>query len=158
MIYAAIYPFIYGKAAEWNKYALGTIGVIMLLQYVIFIRAQLRIRKTHRQNEDEHLSPIISYINNHPQKESMRIVCFPTSMCEKIVYICRVAVLWGTHGFGFKTAEEFFPVLKKPFEKLMSEYQLTHCIIDQRYIKSIPFDRKFTIVHSAGPLVLYALE
>ena len=42
--------------------------------------------------------------------------------------------MWGTHNYGFRKAEPFFPVLRKPLEFFVSEYKLSHLLVDSNYV------------------------
>jgi hypothetical protein len=78
-------------------------------------------------------------------------------LSEKLVHACRISVLWGTHGYGFKTVEPFFPILKKPLSEFVETYSLTHCIVDERYVDptvlNIPLRHIITFTH----LSLYSI-
>lgn len=64
-----------------------------------------------------------------------RILCLPVDLCDMLVYYCRVKVLWGTHHYNFNSAvQPFWPILEKPIEHFMEEYDLKVIVTDDKYV------------------------
>lgn len=62
-----------------------------------------------------------------------RLLCVPPHLPDTVAYHTRKPVFWGTHGYGFRMVEPFFPVIRKPIGDFVREYGLTHLLIDKRY-------------------------
>ena len=64
-----------------------------------------------------------------------RVMCLSTHMADLLAYHSRVPVFWGTHGYGFKRVEPFFPVIRRPIQEFVQTHGLTHLVLDGEYAR-----------------------
>ncbi len=117
-----------------------------------------------RQRKSSHLtgimSPDLMTIIGHLQKSpDARVLCLPTNLADAVAYHSGKPVLWGTHGFGFRWAEPFFPVLRQPLPKFVEQYGLTHLLFDSKFtshkeLQLVPRDEDMNV----GDFCLTTLE
>ena len=88
-----------------------------------------------------------------------RLMCLPPHLADLAAYRTGAPVLWGTHGYGFKTAEEFFPLLRRPVEYFVERYGLTHLLLDRRYTGLARLGlAEAPPVFEAGAIALFAFD
>jgi len=69
------------------------------------------------------------------QESSPRVMCLPVHLCDLVAYESRIPTFWGTHSHCFdERLERFFPVLKFPLEYYIKDGNLTHLLLDTRYV------------------------
>ncbi len=85
---------------------------------------------------------------------------YPMQYMEHLAYLANKPVLWGGHGYGFKTLRKIFPVLRTPIEELINQYNLRFVLITESYISD--FERTFisskTLFHADGFMILELLR
>lgn len=88
-----------------------------------------------RQNTASHSDPNFKqsaqWLQAAPGK---RILCLPIAKCDPIACQTGKQVLMGGHSAGYDRLEPFFPVLRRPLETFVQEYQVDHLLIDTRYV------------------------
>jgi hypothetical protein len=62
------------------------------------------------------------------------VMCLPTPLAEPVAYLTRCKVMWGGHGYGFRSLEPFWPVITKPLPELLESYQVDTILADHRYL------------------------
>lgn len=62
-----------------------------------------------------------------------RVACIPVHLADGLAYKARTPVLSGGHGYGFRSLEPFFPVLRTRLQDLAQQHGITHFLIDTRY-------------------------
>jgi hypothetical protein len=141
--YLTIVPIYYG----WNigYYFYPLLGITIVLSIWLTLRISRRVELSQTPALDSDFKQVIDFLNG---KEAGAIVCIPCDLADTIAYHCRRSVLWGTHGYGFRKVEPFFPVLRKPLEFFISEYKLSYILIDSGYVspellRLSPADRIF---------------
>ena len=88
-----------------------------------------------------------------------RLMCLPPHLADLAAYRTGAPVLWGTHGYGFKTAEEFFPIMRRPVEYFVERYELTHLLLDRRYTGLARLGlEEAPPVFEAGAIALFAFH
>ena len=118
----------------FNGYGLYNHSVaIILLMCLLYKYARLirHCQKNRPEQEcSEDLDNQFNFLRNAPDA---RILTLPLSLADITAYKTRKPVCWGTHGYGFVSAEYVLPVLKKKLSWLMKRYGLTHLLLDERY-------------------------
>ncbi|MBA7489518.1 hypothetical protein ES702_00052 [subsurface metagenome] len=103
------------------------LGKIFLRDYPMISSARERIGVV-----DSNSRHIINFVKRN---DLDRILCLPASLCDMLVYYCRVKVLWGTHHYNFNSAvQPFFPVLQKPIQHFVKKYDLKVVVTDDNYV------------------------
>lgn len=111
-----------GGCAIWTAYA--------------YIRGVRAVRGAATANTGR-LTPSLTRIFDRLKAvDGARIMCLPLHLCDLAAYHTRRPVLWGTHGLGFKEAEPLFPVMLRPIDDFVRNYQLTHLVLDEDYVSS----------------------
>jgi len=141
--YLTIVPIYYGWDTGYYFYPLLGITIVLSIWLTLRISRRFELSQTPALGSD--FKQVIDFLNG---KETGAIVCIPCDLADTLAYHCRRSVLWGTHGYGFRQAEPFFPVLRKPLEYFISEYKLSYLVIDSGYVtpgllKLSPADRIF---------------
>ncbi|HLI13651.1 MAG TPA: hypothetical protein VKY65_18820 [Alphaproteobacteria bacterium] len=111
------------------------------------------------RQESGSLNPSLQAMIERFRKDAAaRILCLPAQLADLIAYASRRPVLWGTHGYGFKQVESFFPVLRQPVEALMRAHGLTYLLVDSRYVEpgELRLPRQFTLVLVSESYRLFA--
>ncbi len=114
-------------------------GGLVLLAFVMCVQAALycivvRRARAGSVGQSGMLTPALdALLGRTAERGGLRLMCLPSHLADLTAYRTGVPVLWGTHGYGFRTAEKFFPVLRKPVAYFVGRYGLTHLLLDRRY-------------------------
>lgn len=65
------------------------------------------------------------------------VLALPFTRCEAIVYFCGKKVLAGAHSMGWDRLAAFWPVLQKPIEFFLKEYDIHWLWVDTRYVDMV---------------------
>jgi hypothetical protein len=135
---------------------------VVLAALALEIRQYILIAKNLRRSEggqvgrnSEELSSLINIL----QSESARVMCLPAHLCDLVAYTGRVATYWGTHSEYFdEKLAAFFPVLRRRIEDYAKDDNLTHLLIDRRYVtpKELHLDPRSVVMHQE-PFQLFKL-
>jgi hypothetical protein len=66
-----------------------------------------------------------------------RIFFIPLLPSDEAVYKTGKKVFWGCHGYGFKWAEPYFPVMKTKVEKAISDWNLGGIFLQKSYFPEL---------------------
>ena len=141
--YLAMTPLLYGWNVSYYFYPL--LGATILLSFRSTLKAQRSIERSTTPSLDSDLQEVIDFLSGEGVGA---IGCIPCDLGDTIAFHCKKSVLWGTHNYSFRKAEPFFPVLRKPLDYFISEYKLSHYLIDSNYAPAellglSPTDRVF---------------
>lgn len=127
--YLTVIPLNY----VWNigYYFYPLLGVTIILSVWLTLKTYRSIELAKLPSIDSSFKQVIEFLNG---QKITTIACIPVDLADSVAYHCRRSVLWGTHGYGFRNVEPFFPVLRKPLEFFVSEYKLSHLLIDSAYV------------------------
>jgi hypothetical protein len=134
----AVLPVLYLTAVtlsyKWdiNYYYYPLLVVCILVTIYVDYRFKQYVERNKFSPEDSDFKQIVAFFAN--EGGTGVIGCIPCGMADAIAYYCRRSVLWGTHSYGFRQAEPFFPVLRKPLEFFIAEYGISHLVIDSDYV------------------------
>lgn len=140
------------SSLNYRSLFLYGLALLMIVQYII---TTSKIRKqTGEKTNFSYLKDVTEEILKIKNKK-MRFFCLPYSIADFVVYMTRLPVLWGTHGYGFRWIEDIFPVLKKPFFSLIKKYLITHIILEKDYcdFNDLKF-KDYTIIYENEKYVL----
>lgn len=103
----------------------------------------------------ERMAGVVEYVKG---LEAPLIMCLPNNYCDLLVYHARIRVLWGGHGSPTANLEPLVPVLTEPVEEICRKHEVTHLLIDNRFVHAgrIGMDRQ--PVWSEGNLEIYRME
>ncbi|MEG3639865.1 hypothetical protein [Magnetococcus sp. PR-3] len=134
---------------------IGSITLIHLVLYGQIIRQFMQSRTDASGALTPAMQKVIEHLRSAPHARTM---CLPCHMSDLLAYHTEKPVLWGTHGYGFKKAEAFFPVLRHSVNQLMETYQLTHLLIDKSYTSTEELQITGQVVVDMDNLQLLAFE
>ncbi|WP_157845934.1 hypothetical protein [Kiloniella litopenaei] len=127
------------------------ISAVQLFLYFFMWRSFLKdTSSTGVLSED--LQSVIQVLSQHSKP---RLLCLPPHLCDIMAYHGRIPVWWGTHGYGFRWVEDYFPVLKKPVEDLMKDKGLTHLLVDTKYVSIDELDLPDGVAVEFGSYVIF---
>ena len=113
--------------------ALALLAFVLCAQAALYCIMTLRLR-TEAVGQSGVLTPELDgLLKRTATREDVRVMCLPNHLADLTAYRTGATVLWGTHVYGFRTAEEFFPVLRRPVEYFVERYDLTHLLLDRRF-------------------------
>jgi hypothetical protein len=140
LLFAAIYML------EMNTFWAWLVGAacatILLRGYILTV---ISLRKKRAVPHSARIDEIIRHIET---QAAPRILVFPYHFADEIAYRTKAQVLWGTHGYGFRQVEPFFPVLRISLDDLIDAFRLTHVIIDSDYVKPYELNLDESVEHS----------
>lgn len=130
-------------------------AVLTIRQYILASRSLLKRESTTMGTLTKELEGIIEHIRT---LNGARVICLPVHIADLVAYHARVPVLWGTHGYGFRKAEPFFPVLKRPIGDFVKQYNLTHLLLDKKFasLSNLKLERS-TVAMQKGNFILVEL-
>lgn len=130
LLVAIALPHTMAAQESWIGWIVFCAGAALQLTHYIWTAAKQRRSSSLTGVVSSDLKATIEYLQTPPDA---RILCLPTNLADAVAYHARKPVLWGTHGYGFRQAEPFFPVLKEPIHVFIEQYRLTHLLFDKRY-------------------------
>lgn len=153
--YLTVVSLHYGWNIGYYYYPL--LGICILLSIWLNIKISRSFALSKKPSLDSDFKQIADFFLN--ERGTGVIGCIPCDLADTIAYHCHRSVLWGTHSYGFRQAEPFYPVLRKPLEFFISKYGVSHLIIDSSYIspetlRLSPVNRIFV----AGTYEIYRTE
>jgi hypothetical protein len=147
-IYLSICPLFYPIYHKYQvHYSILVFSAIAftLWIYLKYTQDSYRDYKNAILLSNNALELIISYLANHANKDQIRLSALPTYPSEKIVFECRIPVLFGGHGYGLKELAPFYPIIQKPIQHFLVKYQITHLLIDSRFVDPNIFGLDYSI-------------
>ena len=156
--YIASLPLTTTLFGFWQWFYIAFLGLIFVAYTGWYLRFIYRYRQESNTTSDvfsDDLQRLLDCLNELPNP---RLVCIPTHLCDTIAYHCRVPVLWGTHGYPFYTAQPFYPVLREPIEYFQEKYNLTHLILDTRYVEPKTLEFNGQLYNESGPYRIYVMK
>ena len=139
--------------------ALALLAIVMGIQATLYSIVALRLRGA-AVGQSGLLTPALdALLSRTAERENVRLMCLPNHLADLTAYRTGAPVLWGTHVYGFRTAEEFFPVLQKPVPHFVERYALTHLLLDRRYTSLARLRLKEAVpVDEAEDIALFAFD
>ena len=85
------------------------------------------------------------------------VLTMPYGLSESVAWHTDKKVLWGAHGGGFDTLDDFFPVLRRKLAKYFPKYKLDFLIVDTGYVDTrfLNLDAYFEPLVESGRFALY---
>lgn len=154
LAYVALAAPAQGGVLTWFVVSLA--AILAARQYALVSRLQRgAVGATAMRNLD--LEPVLSSLAADP---AARIMCFPLHLCDLVAFATGRPTYWGTHSHCFdERLARFFPVLRQPLADYVADGQLTHLLIDTRYVvpAEIGLEPRASIMTS-GRYELYQLD
>lgn len=148
LVFAVMLP----QAPGWVVALAALLGLLHLALYALVWRNDLARRWNATAVLDGGLEPVLARIAADP---SARLMCLPSQIADIVAYRTGRPVLWGTHGYGFRWAGDYFPVLRRPIEELVRRHRLTHLLLDCEYARPESLGLPAEAGERLGPYLLY---
>lgn len=103
-------------------------------------------------------SPIWEIINilNKSDGERVRLVVFPFTLVDALVYFLKGRVLATDSGKGLSLLKDIFPILRVPLKEIIRKYRLNYILFDENYVKlaELKLEEYKVVVHKEGYYLL----
>jgi len=149
--YLAITPLLY----NWDvilHYQYSILPVTLIVSLWITLRTYKSTALTGwgSPSMGTNLNSTLEFLKNNSEVDAIMVI--PLTYADTIAYHCRKKVVWGTHSYNFKVVEPFYPVLRKPLESFISEYNISHIMLDANHtapetLQLSPVNRVFNAGH-----------
>ena len=153
--YLAVTPLYYVWTIGW--YFNGVLVLALVISVVLILRQFKFIESSQsppRALMDSNLASVVEFLKGN-DKVSV-IMSVPASLADTIAYHCRKAVLWGTHNYGFREVEPFYPVYRQPLEFFITKYGVSHIIVTADYVSpEVLHLSPDKMVFNVGPYRIY---
>jgi hypothetical protein len=93
---------------------------------------QLRLSKHKNSLESDDSMHVIKYLNSIDR--TLNVAAFPMTLSEPIAYLTKHRVFWGGHGLGFSLLDEYWPIFKAPFSKMILDYKINIAIFNLQWL------------------------
>jgi len=129
--------------------------VIANLSLIVFIQNKGVIKDKDRTlNQD--MKKMYDFINK--MKLTPRIICIPHQITTMTLYNTKADILVNADNEKLMTMFDFYPIIKKPIEKIAKKYKLDHLLLRENFAKLKELEIKNPkIVFKAGDIVLVKL-
>ena len=101
----------------------------------IVVRSYLLASRSMRHGAlppSDQLSDLTAKID---QLQNARLMVFPYHLYDQVAYLTGAQVLWGTHGYGFRRVESFFPVLTESLATILARFRVSHLVVDTSFVE-----------------------
>jgi hypothetical protein len=139
-VFAFTAIYIHEASEPWVWLIAIACAVVLFRGYVLTV---LSLRAESTIPHSDRLSELLQFIET---QAAPRIMVFPYHLADELAYRSKAQVLWGTHGYGFKQVEPFFPVLRDPLATVVDAFTITHVILDANFVT--PEELSLGAVHS----------
>lgn len=136
---ASVFPtafslaLLVGAPGGWTSPA----GLIVALSFVLSIGAitTLYVYLRRRPSERTSSTPLdlAAMAADLRGRAGDRVLCLPTMYSDFLSYASGKKVLWGGHSGDLSRYEALSPVIRRPLEELIDEYDLSYVVIDLAY-------------------------
>lgn len=127
---------------------------VVMLGGIIFIQIKTILRDRSRTITSG-LWEIIEYLNKK-DGTNVRLVVFPFTLTDALVYFLKGRLLATDSGKGLVLLRDIFPIIRLPFPEVIRKYNLNYILFDENYVtlKELKL-KKYTIVkHIEGYYLL----
>lgn len=120
-----------------NSFGLISVSVflfssIILLSSIIYIQKKT-ILKDRTRTITKGLWNTIDYLNK-TDGENVRLIVFPFTLCDALVYFLKGRVLATDSGGGLILLRDVFPIIRIPLAEIISKYNLNYILFDENYV------------------------
>ncbi len=109
-------------------------GVVLfalaLTATTVSLAAGWRRRRQASSASDETMKALVSHLL---QLAPTRVALYPFAAAERIAAETPHSVFWGGHGYGFRTLEPYWPVVREPVGSALRRHGVTHAALDVRW-------------------------
>ena len=138
---------------------LAILGTVLGAQCVLYFLVARRSRAVAVVQSGVLTPALSALLSRTATLGNIRLMCLPSHLADLAAYRTGAPVLWGTHGYGFKRAEAFFPIMRRPVEHFVERYRLTHLLLDRRYTNLVRLRLvEAAPVYEAGEIALFAFD
>ncbi len=161
---ASVFPTAFTLALALGPRAIGhpldqivAAGAIASMAAVIFFVAYTRRRTTERTSSaPSELSRVTRTLSSLPKDG---VLVLPYMYADFVCYHSGKKTLWGGHSGDLSRFEAIYPVVRRPFEDLIREYDLHYALLDLSYTdpRAIRLEHFLHEIERDGQIVLYEI-
>lgn len=128
--------------------------VVIMVGSIIYIQRKT-ILQDRTRTITEGLWDVINYLNR-TDGERVRLIVFPFTLTDALVYFLKGCVLATDSGRGLFLLKDFFPVLRIPLVELIKRYDLNYILFDEHYVtfKELKLKKYKVVKHENGYYLL----
>ena len=160
---ASVFPSAYALAVTVNvqEGAVSLVGLAVLCAMLASFAALAYFYRVMASRETEHtaqtppdLVGAADYLRELPGKA---VLVLPTMYADFVAYNAGKPVVWGGHSGDLKKFEEFFPVIRKPLNYFIHQYEVDYVLLDLAYTKpsELQADHALIPLRSFGCMAIY---
>lgn len=127
-VFACVAFFVSAHGTVWTWLLCAGCTIITVRSYLLTVKSM----RTAAPDRSDRVGDLASKLS---QLQNARLMVFPYHLYDQIVYLTGAQVLWGTHGYGFKRVESFFPVLREPLETILARFRVSHLVVDSSFVE-----------------------
>lgn len=109
----------------------GAVGALVAMQATVTARVPSTQRHNLLASVDRDTREALRALAAEPEE---RVMAFPFTRCEAIVYFCQKKVIADAHSTEWEPLGRFWPVLRQPVERLLKRYQIDWVWVDTRCV------------------------
>ncbi len=110
--------------------AYGILGFLIAVNLFIQVFTLNRQFLNTGSYADDELKNVIGILK---ESKEDNVMCIPVYKAEPVAYLAGKKVLWGGHGSGWDSLNDFFPVIRVPLEALIKKYKVSFLLLDKRF-------------------------
>ena len=160
---ASVFPSAYALAVTVNvqEGAVSLVGLAVLCAMIASFAALAYFYRVMASRDTEHtaqtphdLVEAADYLRELPGKA---VLVLPTMYADFVAYKAAKPVVWGGHSGDLKKFEEFFPVIRKPLNYFIHQYEVDYVLLDLAYTKpsDLQADHALIPLRSFGCMAIY---
>lgn len=121
----------------WSNFGLMFILIfsifsVSLLTAIIYIQQKAIVNDKARTLSPD-LWKVINYLNSL-NKEELRMVFFPNTLGDPIMYFIKAKALLTDGGKGMHELKDLIPVVSKPMSEIIKKYNLNYILIEESFV------------------------
>jgi hypothetical protein len=137
---ASVFPTAYALAVTVNiqEGAFSLVGLVLLLSFLAsfaalayFYRVMNRRTTEHTAQTPPDLAEASMYLRSMPGRN---VLVLPTMYADYVAYAAGKAVVWGGHSGDLTRLEEYYPVVRKPIDYFVRQYEVNYLLLDNAYV------------------------
>lgn len=135
----SVFPSAYVLAVTVNiqEGAVSVAGLALVISIIASFAALAYFYRVMARRETEHtaqtppdLADAAAYLKT---LSGSRVLILPAMYADFVAYNAHKAVVWGGHSGNLDKFEEFAPVLRKPLEYFLVQYEVDYMVLDDAY-------------------------
>jgi hypothetical protein len=133
-LYNSAFPATLLAGLAFKQQGSATHGIFFLALLINIIIIAVYYRSLKLKSNQVANTSVEKMLNRMKELPAGVVMCLPPQWYDMIAYKTKKQVLFGGHGLGFKLLEPTFPILRKPIEDIVREYNVSYLITQKGYL------------------------